>query len=115
VAAVAAEGNTGEGTLTHCDDLIYAPDTQEPLRQFLAFHRQPAIDKRGDGPPLFATMAHTTEDFGKGTRVRVVMASRFGDVGITTDLSAVRGYMARVPVGYLEDFSRCPAVEEKRT
>jgi hypothetical protein len=108
--------------LTHCDDLIYAPDTPEPLRQFLAFHRQPASDKRGDGPPLFredgpplfATMAHRTEDFGIGTRVRIVMASRFGDVGITTDLSAVRGYMARVPVDYLENFSRGPAMEEKK-
>jgi hypothetical protein len=91
----------------HCDDLIEDSETPEPLRQFLAFHRQPAAGKRGDGPVLFATMKVTDENsFAAGTRVRVVMASRFGDVGITTNLDAVRGYMARVPVGYLEDFSR---------
>lgn len=32
-----------------------------------------------------------------GTRVRVVMASRFGDVGITDDLEAVTGYHYRSP------------------
>jgi hypothetical protein len=101
----------------HYDDLIDAPDTPTALREFLVFHRQPSISKHGDGPPLFATMKHTTEDFGIGTRVRVVMASRsrFVDVGITTDLGAVRGYMARVPVDWLEDFSRGPALEERRS
>ncbi len=34
----------------------------------------------------------------EGTEVRVVMASRFGDLGITDDLTADRGYKARVPV-----------------
>jgi hypothetical protein len=32
-----------------------------------------------------------------GTRVRAVMSSRFGDVGITKNLEAVNGYDARIP------------------
>lgn len=40
-----------------------------------------------------------------GQRVRVVMASRFGDVGITTRLQDRNGYMLRVPVEALENFS----------
>lgn len=32
----------------------------------------------------------------KGTRVNVVMASRMGDVGITPDLDADRGYVVRI-------------------
>lgn len=32
----------------------------------------------------------------KGSKVKVVMTSRFGDVGITPDLTVQRGYQARV-------------------
>jgi hypothetical protein len=113
---------------THCDDLTYDPAMPAPLREFLEFHRQPAINKRGDGPPLFATFACETEalmirpcrpesfaapeceeepliKFAAGQRVRIVMASRFGDVGVTTKLDAVRGYEARVYLPCLTDFS----------
>ncbi len=37
----------------------------------------------------------------KGTLVRIVMVSRFGDVGITPDLEAVSGYVARVSLDEL--------------
>lgn len=37
-----------------------------------------------------------------GTRVKIVMASRFGDVGITDDLSAEYGYHNRIPIEDLE-------------
>lgn len=40
-----------------------------------------------------------------GQDVRVVMASRFGDVGITNDLNAAHGYILRLPVSALTDFS----------
>ena len=33
-----------------------------------------------------------------GTRFRIVMASRLGDVGLTTDLTAEHGYTIRVPI-----------------
>lgn len=37
-----------------------------------------------------------------GTRVKIVMVSRFGDVGITRNLSAEHGYGARVLLTDLE-------------
>ena len=37
----------------------------------------------------------------KGARVKCVMVSRFGDCGITDDLNAERGYVARVPPEWL--------------
>lgn len=39
----------------------------------------------------------------KGTRVKVVMCSRFGDVGITPDLSADYGYIARINPEWLNE------------
>jgi|688.fasta_scaffold2758658_1 hypothetical protein len=39
-----------------------------------------------------------------GTRVKIVMVSRFGDVGITEDLTKETGYGARVPLEDLCDF-----------
>ncbi len=47
-----------------------------------------------------------------GTRVKIVMASRFGDVGITDDLTAEYGYHARILIDDLdkqfENFSEQP-------
>jgi hypothetical protein len=37
-----------------------------------------------------------------GTKVKIVMVSRFGDVGITDDLTAERNYLARVYLDALE-------------
>ena len=37
-----------------------------------------------------------------GTKVKIVMVSRFGDIGITTDLTAANGYGARVSLDVLE-------------
>lgn len=37
-----------------------------------------------------------------GTTVKIVMVSRFGDVGITDDLSAEYGYHARVKLDILQ-------------
>lgn len=41
-----------------------------------------------------------------GTKVKIVMVSRFGDIGITDDLTAEYGYSARVGLEKLE-----PSVE----
>jgi len=43
-----------------------------------------------------------------GKRVRVVMASRFGDVGITSKLGREIGYEERVAVESLTDFAETP-------
>lgn len=43
-----------------------------------------------------------------GTRVKIVMVSRFGDVGVTEDLTAESGYGARVKLEDLKDFGDKP-------
>ncbi|GFM29291.1 hypothetical protein [Novosphingobium sp. PY1] len=86
----------------HCDDYIDDPDAPECLRKFLDHARSPGHGALRDDPrpKLFA-------DYG-GKRVRVLMASRFGDVGITADLNAEYGYDARVPVEVLSNFGDHP-------
>lgn len=86
----------------HCDDYIDDEAQPECLRAFLGHARSPAHGSlREDArPPLFATY--------NGKRVRVVMASRFGDVGITTNLQAEYGYEKRVAVAELSGFSITP-------
>jgi hypothetical protein len=91
---------------THCDDYIHDPSTPLCLQYFLLVHRLPAVDGciitayKGE-PECYATW--------KGTkRVRLVMASRFGDVGITPRLKDRNGYTARVSLDELSDFSDKP-------
>ena len=88
----------------HCDDYIDDPATLAPaaLRKFLEFARAPAhgLLLPKPHPQLFADH--------EGTRVRVTMASVFGDVGITADLGAEFGYERRVRVSQLSNFSEVP-------
>lgn len=86
----------------HCDDYIDDPEQPECLRAFLDYARSPAHGALRDNPrpKLFATY--------QGKRVQVVMASRFGDVGITSDLRAEYGYDKRVWVDWLSDFGSQP-------
>ena len=86
----------------HCDDYIDDPAAPAALRKFLAFARAPAHGQLlpRPHPTLFADH--------EGKRVRVTMASRFGDVGVTSDLAAEVGYETRVPVSQLTGFSEAP-------
>lgn len=89
----------------HCDAYIQDFAAPRCLRFFLLVQRMPALDAMlcrsvGVVPKLFATY--------EGTRVRVVMASRIGDVGITTHLDAEDGYQKRVMVGDLTNFGETP-------
>ena len=86
----------------HCDDFIDDLTAPEPLRKYLDFARAPAHGQLlpKPHPTLFA-------DF-EGTRVRVTMASRLGDVGITTDFDRDMGYERRVAVSKLSNFSEAP-------
>lgn len=86
----------------HCDDYINDYEANSSLRWFLFINRLPASEKalannNGCNPKLFATY--------NGKTVRVVMASRMGDVGITSNLNAENGYECRVMVEELKDFS----------
>lgn len=85
-----------------CDDYIDDPTAPAVLRTFLAFARAPAHGQLlpRPHPRLFADH--------EGRRVRVTMASRFGDVGITTNHGAEAGYDRRVAVSQLDNFSEDP-------
>lgn len=89
----------------HCDDYIHDFTAPHCLRFFLLVNRMPAVDAMlchaaGVAPKLFATH--------KGARVRIVMASRMGDVGITRRLDAEDGYEKRVMISALTDFGDAP-------
>ncbi len=86
----------------HCDDYIDDETQPEVLRKWLARARSPAHGamSKEPYPTLFATH--------EGKRVRVVMASRFGDVGITSYLDRDYGYEKRVFISQLSDFSESP-------
>src|SRR5688572_13948279 len=108
--------------MRHCEDYIDDERASLALRAFLKWQRRPAIKKTGEAPSLFAVLqrdltgqrykgywengnaAMENVPLKAGQRVRVVMASRFGDVGVTPDLDAKHGYVARILVSDLDDF-----------
>lgn len=91
-----------EPAFKHCDDYIDDETQPDCLRAFLDYARSPAHGTFRDRPKpaLFA-------DY-KGERWRVVMASRFGDVGITRNLETEYGYDLRVGVEVLSNFGEQP-------
>ena len=86
----------------HCDDYIDDPAAPDALRLFLARARSP-------GHGMLSTDPYPTlyADYG-GRRVRVVMASRLGNVGITTRLRDEEGYEKRVMLDELTNFGDAP-------
>lgn len=102
----------------HCDDYIDDLSAPMPLRWFLFVRRLPATDMflcqaNGVDPSLYAdyttmsTKGRRSERVPITRRVRVVMASRLGDVGITFDLNSTQ-YRHRVPVSFLSNFGSTP-------
>lgn len=90
----------------HCDLYIDDPSQPEILRKFLGWHRMAAwqrfeaLRKKEPIPEMFADYKHE--------RVRVVMASRLGDVGIIRDYHREKFCNARVYVADLSNFSEKP-------
>jgi hypothetical protein len=116
--------------MRHCDDIAEDPSSPACVRAYLSVARAPAHGYGMKCPPLFATLPvaltgrkWTGErdqkgepimdpvELPAGTRVRVVMASRFGDVGITPKLDAEHGYVLRVGLDQLSDFGDAPMSE----
>jgi len=93
----------------HCDEYIDDMNAPDSLRAFLAYERQPAVKKNPRRrPSLFATYVGSDPMAADcvGRRCRIVMASRFGDVGVRfTNLDRDYGYSIRCPVEHLRDFS----------
>ena len=86
----------------HCDIAIHKYGYPLCLRYYLLVERLRAIDRcliveRYGEPVCFADH--------EGQRVRLKMASRFGDVGISADLTTPHGYDKRVAVKDLSNFS----------
>lgn len=95
----------------YCDYYIHDYDYPLALRYWLLVNRVPAsdrsvlVEKHGE-PVCFADH--------EGKRVRLVMASRFGDVGITSNLQAENGYEQRVMLQALSNFSEFSEMEGSR-
>lgn len=100
--AAGFSGHDDVPVVEHCDDYIEDLGASLVPRSFLVFARAPAHGQLlpKPHPRLFADYA--------GTRVRVTTASRFGDVGITSDHDAEIGYEWRVLVRQLSNFSESP-------
>lgn len=91
-----------ERKFKHCDDYIHDLKAPMALRWFLYVNRIPAVDKlllikNVQEPSLFA-------DYW-GRRVRVVSASRLGDVGIRFDCHNKFSAEKHVAVEELTNFS----------
>lgn len=87
---------------THCDEVIEDYSYPDCLRYYLLVNRLPASEKC-----VVVNMVGEPQCFAdyNSKRVRLVMASRFGDVGITYDLKAERGYINRVAISSLSNFN----------
>ena len=88
--------------MRHCDEYISDPTTPSALKNYLEVARAPAMNKyklsiKLGHPQCFATY--------NGQKVKLVMASRLGDVGISYDLTAERGYDKRIYLDDLSDFT----------
>lgn len=63
--------------------------------------------RRETWPFRYATLLKDIDWAGSykaGQTVKIVMVSRFGDVGITGQLDAEYGYNARVPIDRMDEF-----------
>ncbi len=85
--------------MQHCDDWLEATG---PVGNFIRWARSPShgMMQAKPWPQLYGTY--------KGHRMRVTMASRLGDVGITTDLKQDTGYQFRVGLDELDNLSETP-------
>jgi hypothetical protein len=94
----------------HAMDLGWVPHKPETWTfRFACLRKERTLEHylgySKDGKPQFREVPCEA-----GQRVKIVMVSRFGDVGITEDLNAENGYGARVLLDDLCDFTDKPVV-----
>ncbi len=93
----------------HCDDYLDEPELRAKMPECLIVWLE-----RARGPAHGYGKSHRGKPYPKlfadhkGSRVRVVMASRLGDVGITKILGEEVCYQKRVPLEMLSNFSDSP-------
>jgi hypothetical protein len=97
--------STREQAAMTCDEYAESFSGHPAARWFIFYNRLPAtlralMVQRCPEPVLYAD--HGNE------RVRVVMASRLGDLGVTRNLNAETGYERRVMICELSNFSETP-------
>ena len=88
--------------MKHCESFISRESFPNCLRWWLLYNTLPAVDKH-----LFKQYAKEPILWAKynGEWVKLLMASRLGDVGITNNLDATHGYTDRVHIEELLDFT----------
>lgn len=102
----------------HWQEYVYDKMYPKCLRDFLRCHRWPTHVKAkliSEGtwtePELYATIIQDKDGWLErhglkiGERVKIVMVSRFGDVGITNALQVKYGYKVRTYIENLGNFN----------
>ena len=79
---------------------LWVPHEPETWPWRIATTREPVKMRTWHGHGANPEFTHETLPV--GSRVKIVMVSRFGDVGITDDLTAEMNYRARVMLDQLE-------------
>jgi hypothetical protein len=85
----------------HAMDLGWIPHKPETWTARFGDLKKPVVMRTWNGHG--ADPEFTEETALAGTTVKIVMVSRFGDIGITTDLSAKTGYLSRIDVDDLDN------------
>lgn len=85
-------------------DYSWAPHKPETWTYKFAYLKNPIDMQHYNGRWKDGHAQFDTVPCAAGTRVKIVMVSRFGDVGITENLAAETGYGARVTLTDLCNF-----------
>lgn len=96
--------------MTHIMDLGYEPHKRDTwpkrygeLKRDVKFISWPGQKRDSKGEPIMVD-----EVVPAGTTVKIVMVSRFGDVGVTLDLSADVDYAARINIDDIANLREQP-------
>ncbi len=89
----------------HIENFIYDLSLPAYVRAWIIVQRLPAIEKWAVESTFGVGKLFADSPEFPGIRVRVTMASRLGDVGITPDLNREMGYDKRVMFETLDNFS----------
>lgn len=101
---IAWEYDTEDGTILRVGPTLHPWVPHEPLtwpHRYMTSKVPIVMSKWNQRHPVEENT--TKETLPIGSRVKIVMASRFGDVGITDDLTAEHGYHARININQLDE------------
>ncbi len=95
----------------HCDDVADNPETPAFVRDFINYERLPCVDQWEEQkkPGFVAPELYGTTPL--GFRVRVVLCSRFGHVGVSRIINRSMGYEKYCRLPQLSNLSPTPEVQ----